>query len=192
MRQYFTPYECLNLSLPIGVDHVNFEQKSTEKWAKRNISTNVLVPLGLVGFEVCVPPYSRVLWLWFQSTNLEKLILLGYFHRVNSINIVSGRSELARYSTNVTNYKFLRTARSIVSINSHSCNSLQNWLRDVEWAGPRFAKRYEPQHCQRAQCVSAEGELCTGRWGQSRTAERAQQGPRQREHEPFRGRGGRQ
>ena len=29
--QYSTPYECLNLSLPIGVYTVHFEQKSTEK-----------------------------------------------------------------------------------------------------------------------------------------------------------------
>ena len=61
LKQYFTSYECLNLSLPIGVYHVYFDQKTTEKQAKRNVSKNVLVPPGLVAFEVCVPPFSRVL-----------------------------------------------------------------------------------------------------------------------------------
>ena len=54
---------------------VHFDQESSEKKEKKNISTIFLVPLGLVRFEVCVPPYSRVLWK-LVHVKLEAVMLL--------------------------------------------------------------------------------------------------------------------
>ena len=54
----------------------HFEQKSTEKQAKKNISTVFLVPLSLVRFKVCAPPYSRVSWLYRNPCKIVSFMCL--------------------------------------------------------------------------------------------------------------------
>ena len=53
---------------------IHFQRESTEKQANWNISTFFLVPLGLVGFEVCVPPCCRVLWHDLQCLYVSSLL----------------------------------------------------------------------------------------------------------------------
>ena len=45
----------------INVNYIKFVQQTAEIWPKDQISTFKKVPHGLVGLEVRVPPYSRVL-----------------------------------------------------------------------------------------------------------------------------------
>ena len=45
----------------INVNYIKFVQQTAEIWPKDQISTFKKVPRGLVGLEVRVPPYSRVL-----------------------------------------------------------------------------------------------------------------------------------
>ena len=45
----------------INVNYIKFVQQAAEIWPKDQISTFKKVPRGLVGLEVRVPPYSRVL-----------------------------------------------------------------------------------------------------------------------------------
>ena len=51
--------------LMINVNYIKFVQQTAEIWPKDQILTFKKVPRGLVGLEVRVPPYSRVLCLWF-------------------------------------------------------------------------------------------------------------------------------
>ena len=48
----------------INVNYIKFVKQIAERWPEDQISTYKKVPRGLVGLEVRVPPYSRVLWPW--------------------------------------------------------------------------------------------------------------------------------
>ena len=42
--------------------HIQFLQQTAEIWPRNQILIFKKVPRGIVGLEVRVPPYSRVLW----------------------------------------------------------------------------------------------------------------------------------
>ena len=87
MEDFFLKYEWPYSNLYIKVYFIQFGRQIAEQWAKTQTCTIKKVPRGLVGFEVRVPPYSRVLCTRLQIVNRFKKPQI--YHQAHSSAILT-------------------------------------------------------------------------------------------------------